>query len=488
MSSDIVSQTGRSSGSASHLFPMDYDDDLDEGGIYDNHLSGRNSQPPSPDHRMVTSHENPLRSVEADGLHRSWVNDSGYADMDTAEIGNVHGSILTADLLDPHRYLSPPSNSCPFSFGSNSQGTEEYILNMDTSPPSSQGSFSQLRGGWSSDHDHFLQQSPSSSTSPIGSPAPIIMHNSPDFFRWDSSTKCSSPRGYPSASGSSAKLRSISQSLDHPSGVKPVSASPFEIQHAHTTPQKAREVFRAAQISEAVVKYSTTVSNTQHRQPFQTSYPATRTEPVEAHFSSSHGFSSFGGSDIKDPGLPLDILNDPDPWATIGKILNLETIEEHVNDDISFTRGREGVGYVRRRVDGTANIRNLPRSSTISPRQVEPDSEDEPKATTNDEAEEYLGENTDHCRHQSRHIEDSQSEERSLPDHFNVVEDTKFAEQNKSLCTSAMADSEMQTESPCIPAALAHRVSPQAVQCSGLDDDEIYGGPCLFGDSDEEDE
>ncbi|KAG2348022.1 hypothetical protein BDR05DRAFT_602085 [Suillus weaverae] len=84
MSSNISSHTGRSSGSASHLFPMDNEDDLDDEGIYDNHLSGRMSQPPSPGHRMVTSHESLLRSIEPDGLHGSWVNDSGYADMDTA--------------------------------------------------------------------------------------------------------------------------------------------------------------------------------------------------------------------------------------------------------------------------------------------------------------------------------------------------------------------------------------------------------------------
>ncbi|KAH7884492.1 hypothetical protein F5I97DRAFT_1929350 [Phlebopus sp. FC_14] len=48
-------------------------------------------------------------------------------------------------------------------------------------------------------------------------------------------------------------------------------------------------------------------------------------------------------------GLPLDLLADPDPWATIGKILNLPTVDSQPNVtevQVSFTREREGVGYV----------------------------------------------------------------------------------------------------------------------------------------------
>jgi hypothetical protein len=425
------------------------------------------SQPPSPHHHTVISHESSPRSIESGSFHGSWVNDSGYADMDTAKTGNLCGSILTYDLLDPQRYASPPSNSFPFSFASNSQkGTEEYILDLDTSPPSSQGSFSQLRGGWNSNHEHFLQQSTSSSASPIAFPAPIITHDSLDSFGWDSSIKCSSP---------------MSQSLCHTSDVKQFSASSFEAQYTSITSQ---EMLHAAQTTEAVVRSFAEISNTRHRQPSRTSHSATRTEPVESHsFNLSHGLSPFGGSEIRDPGLPLDILNDPDPWATIGKILNLEVVEERDSDDIIFTCGREGVGYVRRRLDETAHTWNPPRNSTISLRSVKSENEDQPKATMNDKVEEQLGETTD-----PQPSEASQSEERPSPDCSNLAKDTKFAAQNGPLCTLTVAESEMQIESPGIPTSPAHWVSPQDIQCSGIDDNDMYGGPCLFVDSDEEDQ
>ncbi|KAG2145391.1 uncharacterized protein EDB93DRAFT_521310 [Suillus bovinus] len=467
-SSDIFSLTGRSSGSAGHLFPMKNDDDA---GIYDDHSSGRMSRSSSPNHRTITNHESPLRSIEADGLHRNWINDSGYADMDTAETGNLRGSILTHDLHDLQRFASSPSNSFRFSSASNSQRTEEYILDMDTSPPSSQG-FSQLHGEWSSDHKHFLQRSPSSSTSPIGSLTPIVAHDSPESFGWNSSIKCSNI---------------TSQSLCHTNDVKQFSTSPpFETQYVPATPQKARKIIHTVQTSEVIAKSFAEISNTRHSRPFQTSYAATQTEPVESHtFNLSHGFSSFGDSDIHDPGLPLDILNDPDPWRTIGKILNLGVVEQHDNDDIAFTRGREGVGYVRRRLDESAHIRNTPHNSTISPRSAESKSEDQPKTMMNDE-EEHLRETSDHCHHHLQHPEDSQWKERPPPDHPNLANVTKFT--NEPLCAFTVAESEMQTESPCVPTAFAHRVSPHGVQCSEIDDDDMYGGPCLFWDSDEEDE
>ncbi|KAG1770973.1 hypothetical protein EDD22DRAFT_11623 [Suillus occidentalis] len=437
---------------------MDNDDD---GRIYDNHLSGRTSQPPSPDHCTVTSHESPLRCIEEDGLHESWVDDSGYADMDTTETGNLHGFIPTHDLLDPQRYPLSPPNSFPFSFGSISQGTEEQILDMDTSPLSSQSSFSQLRGGWSSNREHLLKQS--SPTSPITSSAPI-----PESSRWNNSVKCSSP---------------ISQSLCHTSDVKQFSASSFETQYAPTTSQNTQKIFHDAQNSEAVEKSFAEISNTGHRRPFQASYcSAARTGPAGSHtFDSWRGFS-FRDSDTYDPGLPLDILNDPDPWATIGKILNLEIVEEHDND-INLNHGREGVGYVRHRLDKTAHVWNPPRNSMIRLGSIKSESEDQSKAMVNDEVEEHLGEPTDHCFYQSQH---SENEERPSLNHSIPAKHMKFADQNESLCILTVAESEVQTESRCNPAALVHQVPPRDVQCSGIDDD-MYGGPCLFEDSDEED-
>ncbi|KAI6042928.1 hypothetical protein EDC04DRAFT_2655553, partial [Pisolithus marmoratus] len=50
-------------------------------------------------------------------------------------------------------------------------------------------------------------------------------------------------------------------------------------------------------------------------------------------------------------GLPLDFLADPDPWTTVGRILQLEhlqatsSITSSNERPIDFTRGREGVGH-----------------------------------------------------------------------------------------------------------------------------------------------
>ncbi|OAX39507.1 hypothetical protein K503DRAFT_81269 [Rhizopogon vinicolor AM-OR11-026] len=350
-SSDVrSSQIDISSTSVSHLFSMNTDDGHHNEGLYNDHLSKADPQTPSLD-----THHHLSWSVEVDDLQGDFVNDSGYADTDAPVTGTPRGSILTPDLLGPQRCISPPSDNFPFSFFSGSQGTDECILNMDTSPPSSSGSFvrsmpldaSPVAMSYcenSPNHDSSWQQSPSRPASLLSSPAPI---NSLDFLGWDN-FKSSSPQCHSSAPGSSGELRS--------------------------TPQWV---------------YPTEVSASCDG-PFQFSYPAIpaiRTELVDADsmssVNSSREFSSFGGSDIQDPGIPLDILNDPDPWATIGKILNLETVEGCDNDDVYFTCGREGVGYVRpTQLDETAQKWS---SKIYPPRSVEGEGEHEPQSTMNDE-------------------------------------------------------------------------------------------------------
>ncbi|OJA17787.1 hypothetical protein AZE42_06587 [Rhizopogon vesiculosus] len=432
------SQNDSSSTSASHLFSMNTDGGHHYEGLYNDHLSKAVSQTPSPDTRHHLSW-----SVEVDDLRGDFVNDSGYADTDAPVTGTPRGPILTPDLLGPQRCISPPSNSFPFSFFSGSQGIDECILNMDTSPPSSSGSFvcsmpldaspvAMSHCENSPNHDPSLQQSPSRSASLLSSPAPI---NSLDFFGWDN-FKSSSPQCHPSASGSSGELRSTSQWF-YPTEVSASCGGPFQFSYP--------------------------------------AIPAIRTELIDADsissVNSSHEFSSFGDSDIQDPGIPLDILNDPDPWATIGKILNLETVEECDNDDIYFTCGREGVGHVRpTQLDETAQK----WSSEIHPPQsVAGEDEHEPRATMNDE-----------------HIEDSQLKRRPSPDDYtdsSLVDDTNSIEQNKpvQVCVSTRVEFQMQAEPgpPQIAAALAYQASRH-----GSSEDEMCEGPCLFVDSDGDDE
>jgi hypothetical protein len=393
-------------------------------------------------------------SVEVDGPKGNFVSDSGYADMDVTETRSFRGSILTPNVLGPQRHISPSSNSFPFSFCSGSQGTEEYILDMDTSPSSSSGSFvcsvpfdaSPAAIPHSPNYDPFLQQSPSRATSLLGSPAPM---NSLKSFGWDYSVKSSSPQHHGSASGSSQKSQFIFPSL-HPAEGSASCDEPF--QHPYPT--------------EHVYTYSSSPGN------------------------SSHGISSFSDSDIHDPGLPLDIINDPDPWATIGKILNLENVEERNDDDVNFTRGREGVGYVRQHLDKIAQKPTPRRSLNVYPPQsVEGECEGGPQVMVNDEVKEDF----DHghfTRYQSQHAQDSQSEGWPSPDDFtdsNLVYDINSAEQNKSLCRSTVVESKTPTESPLITTALAYQVPPLLAR-RGANGGEMFDGPCLFVDSEGEDE
>ncbi|KAG8218464.1 hypothetical protein J3R82DRAFT_4094 [Butyriboletus roseoflavus] len=65
-------------------------------------------------------------------------------------------------------------------------------------------------------------------------------------------------------------------------------------------------------------------------------------------------------------GILVDFLSDPRPWETIGRILKLKPPEPPAvrSVEISFTKDREGVGYVSPERSGTCNARSSDATSS----------------------------------------------------------------------------------------------------------------------------
>ena len=394
-------------------------------------------------------------------LQRNFVDGLCYAEIHTTETGTLCGSILTPDPLYTQRHTSPSSNSFPFSFFSGSQGTGECILDMDTSPPSSTGSVMSLlpfdaspaasvHCDISPDHGPLVQQSQARSVSLLGSPAPI---NSLELSERDRSTKSLSSECHSSASTSSVQLGHIPLLPHHPT--------------------------------------------TSCDGPFEGSYSVARIDHAGFYSSPSvdlsQEFSFSPGSHTQDPGLPLDILNDPDPWTTIGKILNLDTIKKPENDIVHFTRGREGVGCSWSHVDETVDWQTK-SLKTDPPSPVDGECDDEPWANMNDRLEKDSGASSDHdhfVRYQSQRVEVSQVEKWRPPDgstNTSLVNNTNLKPAEQHEVYMSVVESQMwQTEPPCITVAPAYEVSPLTTQRRPRED-EMYEGPCLFVDSGEEDE
>jgi hypothetical protein len=63
--------------------------------------------------------------------------------------------------------------------------------------------------------------------------------------------------------------------------------------------------------------------------------------------------------------ISIDFLSDPHPWETIGRILKLERPEPSIVESvkINFTKDREGVGYVSPERSGTCNARSSDTTS-----------------------------------------------------------------------------------------------------------------------------
>ncbi|KAF9231005.1 hypothetical protein BU15DRAFT_82934 [Melanogaster broomeanus] len=188
--------------------------------------------------------------------------------------------------------------------------------------------------------------------------------------------------------------------------------------------------------------------------------------------------------DIVPNDLPLDFLSDPDPWATIGQILNLEPAEQHVEQsaEIEFTKEREGVGYDRSRMSSPSTIFGLYHEHTLL----------YPRLRTGWMTACYPTLRVSHGMTLS-------------PDHLSnlaylLMLQNAFNIASPKMKKPVMADA-CKRASPVgsiVATAVAEYThakrgrdssSTAGATAAEVDDDVMYNGPCLFGDSDfEEDE
>lgn len=88
--------------------------------------------------------------------------------------------------------------------------------------------------------------------------------------------------------------------------------------------------------------------------------------PSECRRDSVRVLTSPEGTEDSIPnGTLIDFLSDPHPWETIGRILELKPPEPFAvqSVNISFTKDREGVGYVSSERSGTCNARSFDATS-----------------------------------------------------------------------------------------------------------------------------
>lgn len=184
--------------------------------------------------------------------------------------------------------------------------------------------------------------------------------------------------------------------------------------------------------------------------------------------------------------LPLDFLSDPDPWATIGRILQVERLK--VTSDVTsssecpidFTKGREGVGYS---VKTGRNVTSSVFTGAVS--------DSSPKDTAVG-SNQYFGDNDYSLsrtafRFGSVHkpLEDALAHDlntfdidvnlssplQSWPPYLKKNGPTEEGDGTRMMEDHSLNELECRTS----------EVSPEKSV------DMVYDGPCLFGDSDPED-
>lgn len=93
-------------------------------------------------------------------------------------------------------------------------------------------------------------------------------------------------------------------------------------------------------------------------------FPSTGNNDFQHTFPSEYGSDSIRvltsqgvTEDNIQSGISIDFLSDPHPWETIGRILKLQLSKPSAAQPIkiSFTKDREGVGYVSPETSGTCN-------------------------------------------------------------------------------------------------------------------------------------
>lgn len=101
-------------------------------------------------------------------------------------------------------------------------------------------------------------------------------------------------------------------------------------------------------------------------------FPSTENNDFRYSFPSEYGRDSIRvltSQEVTEDNVPSDIsidfLSDPHPWETIGRILKLQPPEPSAAQSvkISFTKDREGVGYTSPETSGTCNARSSDTTS-----------------------------------------------------------------------------------------------------------------------------
>ncbi|KIJ67044.1 hypothetical protein HYDPIDRAFT_109033 [Hydnomerulius pinastri MD-312] len=295
---------------------------------------------------QTTENIDPLSSRSSSEVLSGWdtFDDSGYAEPQDSidlRLNPSNSEELTwAKHTSRKHTFSPLPQSSPFP--SDSQVTDHMILDFDTSPP---GAPSLRSRQWSDDQTRHFRSESFQEANPTDSVSNEI------------------------ATGGEIPVRSVELSQFYPSGFR-----------SHTWESPARN-FDNDSI------FSPCPDGGAKNYPFP---PINFAEPTsECAFSDRNELrsSSIDGpqshlvqvtrnagapEDILRSTLPLDFLSDPDPWATIGKILKLEPLKTQPHGDVDhrvelgFTKEREGVGHI------SSEGSSLFRRGSDSPRGVRP--------------------------------------------------------------------------------------------------------------------
>lgn len=215
-------------------------------------------------------------------------------------------------------------------------------------------------------------------------------------------------------------------------------------------------------------------------------FPSTGNNDFQDLFSSESGRGSIrdlASLKIAEDDLPsdisIDLLSDPHPWETIGRILKLEPPDPPTLQpvEINFTKDREGVGYISPEMSGTCSARSSDAASFETMINDKP-THDIRVASSGD----------------LRIFEIAGPE---VPD----ADDPMAANTPDSLCvnnsTRLLLDAEPPFKTrnevdPCTPNEHARSSNPLAIivgtTAAEPDVDVTFDGPCLFGDSDLEED
>ncbi|KAI9574867.1 hypothetical protein HD554DRAFT_2050621 [Boletus coccyginus] len=215
-------------------------------------------------------------------------------------------------------------------------------------------------------------------------------------------------------------------------------------------------------------------------------FPSTGNNDFQDLFSSESGRGSIcdlASLVVAEDDLPsdisIDLLSDPHPWETIGRILKLEPPDPSTlqSVEINFTKDREGVGYISPEMSGTCSARSSDATSFETMINDKP-THDIRVASSAD-----------------LHIFEIAGPE--VPD----ADDPMAANTPDSLCannsTRLLLDAEPPFKTrnevdPCTLNEHARSSNPLAIivgtTAAEPDVDVTFDGPCLFGDSDLEED